>query len=92
MSENTEFTKGDLGVDDNNLILDVSGFEIAYVKDYQEDTANAHLFAAANKMYAKLEYVNKLLLSLGGEVWDITDLGAESNSIEDLLKQARGEK
>ena len=59
--------------------------------DRAESLANAHLIKTAPKMYKKLEYLNKLLLSLGSEVWDIIDLGAESNSIEELLAQVRGE-
>ena len=52
---------------------------------------NARLIESAPKMYEKLCELNRLLLSLGSEVWDVVDLGAVSNDIENLLAKARGE-
>jgi len=54
--------------------------------------ANAHLIAAAPKMYRMLKSVSETLLALDKHTHPLIELDALSSSIDALLAEARGEK
>ena len=56
-----------------------------------EESANAHLIAAAPEMYQKLKELSKLAAFLEGHTHVSIEMDVVKHDIDELLKKARGE-